>query len=64
MIKTTNAEIARTIAVDARCDVRTAHKALEHGYMTIRKTEVRDRVAFALRKHRDIVAQYSKEHYP
>jgi len=25
---------------------------------------VRDRVAFALRKHRDIVAQYSKEHYP
>lgn len=62
--KVTNAEIARTIAEAARCDVRTAHKALEHGYMTIRKTEVRDRVAFAIRRHQGLVAKYSKEHYP
>jgi hypothetical protein len=56
--------VARTIAVAAHCDVRTAHRALEHGYMTIRRVAVRDRVAFAIRRHPTIVAQYSKDHYP
>lgn len=64
MSKVTNAQIARTIAEAARCDVRTAHKALEHGWMMIRVEAVRDRVAFAIRRHRELVAQYSKEHYP
>jgi hypothetical protein len=64
MTEVTNAQIARTVAETARCTVRTAHKALEHGWMTIRVGAVRDRVAFALCKHRDLVARYSKEHYP
>jgi len=38
----TNAEIAKALANEADCDVRTARKALEHGYATIRSTAVRD----------------------
>lgn len=60
----TNLEIEIALAADARCDVRTARKALEHGYMTIRKRDVRDRVAFALRRNPVWAKSYSKEHYP
>lgn len=60
----TNAQIERTIAEDAPCSRATARKALEHGYMTIRVTAVRDRVALSLRRNRALVAQYSKDHYP
>lgn len=60
----TNAEIETLLASEAKCDVRTARKALEHGYGTIRKAEVRDRVAFAMRRIPEVVKQYSKEHYP
>jgi len=60
----TNTQIERTIAEDAPCSRATARKALEHGYMTIRIIAVRDRVAFALRRNRALVAQYSKDHYP
>lgn len=60
----TNLEIEKLLAEEAKCDTRTARKALEHGYMTIRKIDVRDRVAFAMRRIPDIVKQYSKEHYP
>ena len=60
----TNLEIERALANEAKCDVRTARKALEHGWGTIKKTEVRDRVAFAMRRIPEVVRQYSKEHYP
>ncbi len=60
----TNLEIEKTLAEEACCDVRTARKALEHGYVTIRRTDVRDRVAFALRRRPELARQYSKEHYP
>lgn len=60
----TNAEIEDLLATKAECDVRTARKALEHGVGTIRKTAVRDRIAFAMRRMPDVVKQYSKEHYP
>lgn len=60
----TNAQIARIIAEAAPCSRSTARKALEHGVMTIRVHVVRARVWDALRKHRAIVAQYSKDHYP
>ncbi len=60
----TNREIEERLAAEAQCDVRTARKALEHGYGTIRKTELRDRIAFAMRRMPDVVNQYSKEHYP
>ena len=60
----TNTQIERTIAEDAPCSRATARKALVHGYMTIRVRAVRDRVAFAIRRHQALVAQYSKEHYP
>lgn len=60
----TNLDIEKRLAEEARCDVRTARKALEHGYGTIRSGEVRDRIAFAMRRIPDVVRQYSKEHYP
>jgi hypothetical protein len=60
----TNREIETQLAAEAHCDVRTARKALEHGYMTIRRTDVRDRVAFALRRNPTWGREYSKEHYP
>lgn len=60
----TNLEIEKLIAAEAQCDVRTARKALEHGYMMIRRTDVRDRVAFAIRRNHMAASQYSKEHYP
>jgi hypothetical protein len=62
--KPTNAQLEAALAKEAKCDRRTARKALEHGYMTIRARDVRDRIAFALRRHPEIAQQYSKEHYP
>jgi len=60
----TNAQIETALAADAKCDRRTARRALEHGYMTIRTRDVRDRIAFALRRHPEWANRYSKEHYP
>jgi hypothetical protein len=60
----TNLEIEKALAEAAKCDLRTARKALEHGYRTIRRVAVRDRIAFAMRRNHDLAEQYSKEHYP
>jgi hypothetical protein len=60
----TNKEIEVALATEAKCDRRTARKALEHGWGTIRNTDVRDRIAFALRRRPDLALTYSKEHYP
>jgi hypothetical protein len=60
----TNAEIETALAKEAKCDRRTARKALEHGYMMIRTRDVRDRVAFALRRRPELASSYSKEHFP
>jgi hypothetical protein len=60
----TNLEIEAELAKEAKCDKRTARKALEHGYGTIRSTQVRDRIAFALRRRPELGKLYSKEHYP
>jgi len=59
-----NLEIEKALAVAACCDIRTARKALEHGWMTIRHRDVRDRIAFALRRNPTWGLGYSKEHYP
>ena len=63
-VKMTNLEIEKTLAAEAACDLRTARKALEHGYGTVRKRDVRDRIAFAFRRMPELQKQYSKEHYP
>jgi hypothetical protein len=60
----TNLEIEAALAEEAKCDKRTARKALEHGYGTIRRRDVRDRIAFAMRRRPELGMQYSKEHYP
>jgi hypothetical protein len=60
----TNTEIEEALAREAQCDKRTARKALEHGYRTIRSRDVRDRIAFALRRRPELGKLYSKEHYP
>ena len=57
----TNLEIEKALALAARCDIRTARKALEHGYGTIRRRDVRDRVAFAMRQRPDLGMTYSKD---
>jgi hypothetical protein len=63
-LEVTNLEIEKVIAADAKCDIRTARRALEHGYMTVRGTALRERLAAALGRNPDLVRQYSKEHYP
>jgi hypothetical protein len=60
----TNLEIEKELAKEAKCDLRTARKALEHGYMMVRRKSVRERVKLALRRRRDLGKLYSKEHYP
>jgi hypothetical protein len=60
----TNLEIERIIAAAAECSERTARKALEHGYMTVRGSDLQARLSNAISSHRAIVKQYSKEHYP
>lgn len=60
----TNSQIEDELAREAKCSKRVARKALEHGYMTIRARDVRDRVAFAMRRRPELASGYSKEHYP
>jgi len=60
----TNREVVAALAREAECDRRTAWRALEHGSGPIRTAAVRDRVAFAMRRIKDVVKQYRKEHYP
>jgi len=60
----TNLDIEKRLAELARCDVRTARRALEHGYMTIRRRVTRENIALMLQRHPDLARQYSKEHYP
>ena len=60
----TNLEIERALAEAADCDRRTARRALEHGYLTVRQGPVRDRIAAAIAKRPELASQYSKEHYP
>ncbi len=60
----TNLEIETILAKEAKCSLALARKALEHGYMTIRARDARDRIAFALRRRPELGKLYSKEHYP
>lgn len=59
-----NLEIEHALAKAANCDVRTARRALEHGFMCIRQGRLRNRIRIALKDHAEWGQEYSKEHYP
>ena len=59
-----NLEIEHVLAKAADCDVRTARRALENGFMCVRQGSLRNRIRVALENNRHWGLNYSKEHYP
>lgn len=54
----TKAEIEKQLSFEARCDMRTARKALRSGYRSIYRADTRNRVAFVLKHNPDLARQY------